>query len=106
MKSERQFTPEQKAAIIREHLEEKRSVEFLCEKYHIRPEQFLRWKKELFDNAVRFFAAQSGEEDLEEKVNRLTTQIKQRNQLIDELRQENRELKKLSATPPKKSPGR
>ncbi|MEZ4465652.1 MAG: transposase [bacterium] len=46
----RQFTPDEKAAIIREHLVEKVEVLALCEKHGIQPSLFYLWRNQLFEN--------------------------------------------------------
>jgi len=54
-KERRHFTPEQKAAIVREHFVEKVSLSDLCEKHGLQPTLFYRWQKELFENAPALF---------------------------------------------------
>jgi transposase-like protein len=48
----RYFTPEQKVAILREHLIEGKSVSDLCDKYHIHPTLFYQWQRQLFENGT------------------------------------------------------
>ena len=49
----RYFTPEQKVAILREHLIEGKSVSDLCDKYHIHPTLFYQWQREDFKEFIR-----------------------------------------------------
>jgi transposase len=49
-KSRRSFTPQQKAAILREHLVDRVAVSDLCDKHAIVPTLFYRWQKEMFEN--------------------------------------------------------
>jgi len=89
------FTAEQKVSILKEHFEKQISVADICEKYRIHPNQFYRWKKELFENAVDIFSTKRGRkkkshaQDLENK-------IKERNEVIAELLEENLKLKKFN----------
>ena len=89
------FTAEQKVSILKEHFENQISVADICEKYRIHPNQFYKWKKDLFENAVDTFSTKRGRkkksvtDDLESKIN-------ERNEIIAELLEENLKLKKLS----------
>ena len=47
-KSRRHYSPEQKVAILREHLIEQVAVSELCEKYQIHPTMFYQWQKTNF----------------------------------------------------------
>jgi len=55
-KSRRSFSPEQKAAIVREHLLEKVPVSEVCDKHGLVPTVFYRWQKELFEGAAAVLA--------------------------------------------------
>ena len=48
----RQFTPEEKVAILRRHLIEKVTVPDLGDEYHLHPTVFYRWLKQFFDNGA------------------------------------------------------
>ena len=50
-KSRRSFSPEQKAAILREHLLDRVPVSEVCDKHGLMPTVFYRWQKELFERA-------------------------------------------------------
>ena len=43
--SRKQFTAEQKVAILRRHLIEHTAVSDLCDEYHIQPSMFYRWHR-------------------------------------------------------------
>lgn len=89
------YSAEQKVAIIREQLEKNISVPDICEKYRVHPNQYYKWKKELFENASEIFAARkSGKKD--NKVEKLERLLRDRNEVIAELMQENLKLKKES----------
>ena len=48
-KSRRQFTPEEKATILRRHLVDKVAVSDLCDEYHIQPTLFYLWQRQAFE---------------------------------------------------------
>jgi transposase-like protein len=45
----RQFTPQQKVAIVREHLLEKKSVADVCDAHGLRSTMYYRWQKQFFE---------------------------------------------------------
>ena len=60
-KTRRQFTPQQKVAISREHLVERVPVSDLCDKHKLHPTLFYQWQKAFFENgAAAFESRQSG----------------------------------------------
>jgi transposase-like protein len=52
----RQFSPEQKVAILREHLIENRPVSDVCEEHQIQPTLFYQWQRTFFENGAAAFA--------------------------------------------------
>jgi transposase-like protein len=55
MSKRKQFTPEQKVAIIRRHLIEKVPISDLCDELGIHANQYYNWQKQLFENAGSAF---------------------------------------------------
>jgi transposase len=51
-KTRRQFTPQQKVAILREHLVEHVPVSDLCDKHKLHPTLFYQWQKAFFENGA------------------------------------------------------
>jgi len=92
----KRYSAENKVSILREHLEKNMSVADICDKYRIHPNQLYRWKKELFENAVAIFSTKRGRNKKETTTKELEHKIKQRNEVIAELLQENLKLKKFS----------
>ena len=92
----KRYSAENKVLILREHLEKNISIADVCEKYHIHPNQLYRWKKEFFENAVELFSTKRGRNKKETIIKELEHKIKQRNEVIAELLQENLKLKKFS----------
>ena len=53
MKRERkQYTAEEKVAILRRHFLERVPVSDLCEELNLQPTVFYRWQKEFFENGA------------------------------------------------------
>ena len=52
------FSPEQKVAILREHLVEGKAVSDLCEKHRIHPTVFYQWQRQFFENGTAAFESQ------------------------------------------------
>lgn len=64
----RKFTPQEKAAILRQHLLEGKPVSDDCDSHGLKPSLFTRWQKECFENGAAAF----------EKTDRRTAQAQQR----------------------------
>lgn len=86
-------TAEEKVSLLREHFEKQISVADICEKYRVHPNQFYKWKKELFENAVDTFSTKRGRKQKSPTVD-LEAKLKERNEIIAELLEENIKLKK------------
>ena len=54
-KSRRQLTPQQKVAILREHLIEQVPVSDLCDKHKLHPTLFYQRQKAFFENGAAAF---------------------------------------------------
>ncbi|HWH68597.1 MAG TPA: transposase [Candidatus Sulfotelmatobacter sp.] len=61
-RTRRKFTPQDKAAIVREHLVEKVPVSDLCDKHGLKPTLFYRWQKDMLENMASLFERQAGSE--------------------------------------------
>ncbi len=55
MSKRKQFTPEQKVAMVRRHLIENVPVSDLCDEFGIHATQYYGWQKQLFENAEGAF---------------------------------------------------
>jgi transposase-like protein len=97
METRRHYTPEQKVAILREHLLEKIPVSDLCDKHKIHPALFYQWQKAFFENGAAAFAGKRPRpqgSNAEAKVERLQTKLKQKDEVIAEIMAEHILLKK------------
>lgn len=94
----RHFTPQQKVAIVKEHLVEGASISDLCDRHRIQPTQFYLWQKQLFENGTAAFERKtkaSGPTLAERQVEALRAKLATKNEVIAELTEENVLLKKL-----------
>ena len=94
--SRKRYSPEQKVAILKEHLEKNISVPDICEKHRIHPNQFYKWKKELFEGAVATFSTKRSNKSEKRKISSLENKLKDRTEVIAELIEENLKLKKFN----------
>ena len=94
----RHFSPQQKLAIVKEHLVDGVPISDLCDRHHIQPAQFYLWQKQLFENGATAFERKtkaSGPSPAERQVEALRAKLATKNEVIAELMEENVLLKKL-----------
>ena len=100
----RHFSPQEKVAILRQHLLEEVPVSDLCQQHGIAVTLFYRWQKEFFENGAAAFA-QTGkrrkvvEEVKDRKIAALEGKLQQKNEVLAELMQEYVQLKKELGEP-------
>ena len=54
-KTRRHYTPQEKVAILKQHLLEGRPVSDVCDAHGLNPNVFYRWQKALFENGAAAF---------------------------------------------------
>ena len=101
MSKRKQFTPEQKVAVVRRHLVEKVPVSDLCDELGIHANQYYNWQKQLFENAAPAFARRPNKANekrrqnaCDKKIEQLEKKLRDRNEVVAELMQEHVQLKK------------
>src|ERR1700735_1850911 len=97
METRRHFTPQQKVAILREHLIEHTPVSDVCDKHQIKPTLFYQWQKAFFENGAAAFEGRrprSQESKEQEKIGRLENKLKEKDEVIAEIMAEHILLKK------------
>lgn len=101
MSKRKYLSPEEKLAIVREHLLEKVPVSDLCDRHGISPVNFYNWQKQLFENGAAAFErkANSANKKRQEtaqakKIDQLEEKLRTKNDVIAELLEEHVELKK------------
>jgi transposase len=96
--SRRRFGTERKATILKRYLVDKVPISDLCDEYGIKPNQIYTWQKILFESAEDAFersgnrGGKSSGQD--EKIARLELKLRQKNEVISELMEENLRAKK------------
>lgn len=97
-KKARQFTPEEKVAILREHLIGGEAVSDVCDKHDLRPNVFYRWQKQFFEQGGAAFQTRQSEErqvsKLKQQVEQLEKKLQVKNEVLSELMEEHLMLKK------------
>jgi len=61
-RSRRQFTTEQKVALMRRHLVDKEPVSKICEEAKLQPSLFYQWLRQAFDNLGGALAPEAADE--------------------------------------------
>jgi transposase len=95
----RQFTSEQKAAVLRRHMVDKVPVSDLCNELKIQPSLFYMWQRQLMENAAAALSgpAASGpstrEKELGKKVAQLEERVAKKDRVIAEISSEYVKLK-------------
>lgn len=95
--SRRQFSPEQKIKILREHLLDKAPISTVCEKHQLTPTQFYQWQKTFFEHGAAAFAKTSNSRatsQAEQRITRLEDKLKRKDEVIAEIMAEHIVLKK------------
>jgi transposase-like protein len=92
----RYLTPEQKIAILKAHLVDKKTVSDLCDEHGIQPSQFYRWQQEFFERGKLVFENHTEKPStaLERKVTALEEKLARKNDVLAELMEEHVALKK------------
>ena len=95
-KRRRQFSPEQKIAILRRHLLEHVPVSDLCDEYQLQPVMFYAWQKQLFEGGAAVFERRTDGPvvQLTRQVASLSEKLQSKNEVLGELLEEHLRLKK------------
>jgi transposase-like protein len=103
MGKRKRYTAEEKVKILREVLEDGKSISQVAEQYGLHPNNIFTWRKQLFEGGVQTFQIKradiSGKSE-ERKITALQEKIKQKDEVIAELAEELLGLKKKSSGRP------
>jgi transposase len=105
MTQKRKRYPDQdKVAILKLHLVEKKPLSDLCDEYGIHPTMFYRWQKQFFENGAAAFAKSEKPGKVVEgvkdrKIAALEEKLQQKNEVLAEVMQEYVQLKKELGEP-------
>lgn len=94
----KQYTPEEKVAILRRHLVDKEAVSDLCEEYGLQPTVFYRWQKAFFENGAQAFqrAGDRQTAKLKGRIAELEEKLAKKNEVLGEVMEEMVALKKTN----------
>jgi len=105
-RTRRKFSAEDKAAILRQHLVDKKPVSDVCDEYGIQPSVFYGWQRQLMENIASALEGGSGrgqrngrEEKLTRKVDALEAKLAKKDNVIAEVTEEFVRLKKSLGEP-------
>lgn len=95
----RNFTNDQKAALLKRHLVDGVPVSELCEKEGLQPSLFYRWQRVLFEKAGAVLEAPSAsasnrEKELEARIAQLEAKLARKDAVIADISEEHLKLKK------------
>jgi len=95
-KLRKNYTAEEKVAILKRHLVEKVPVSDLCDELGLNPNVFYNWQKLFFENGAAALtpARKSKADRRDRKIEQLETKLTQKNEVLAELMQEHVQLKK------------
>ena len=100
----RHFAPEQKVALLRLHLLEKKPISDICEEHNLSVNLFYLWQKQFFENGPAAFAnhgkRRKAEQDgKDKKIAALEDKLQRKNEVLSELMEEHVQLKKELGEP-------
>ncbi len=102
----RKFSSEEKAAILRQHLVDKKVVSDVCEEYGIQPSVFYNWQRQLMENiaaaldgGTRRRQSNGREEKLARENELLQAKLVKKDNVIAEVSEEFVRLKKELGEP-------
>jgi transposase len=97
-KPRKQYSPQEKVAILREHLLEGRPVSEVCQRHQLQPTVFYGWQKTFFENGAAAFERKNkrAEEGKDRQIAALQTKLASKNEVIAELMEENVRSKKAN----------
>ena len=97
-RTRRNFTPEQKVNILREHLIEHVPVSDVCDKHQIQPTLFYQWQKTFFEKGSAAFESRLSSSRVaghrERRLLALENKLTMRTEALAELMEEHVRLKK------------
>ena len=94
-KNRKNYTGEEKVAILRRHLVDHVPISDLCDEYKLHPTVFYRWQKQFFDNgAAAFDNDRKGDSARLDKMAALEKKLALKNEVLSELMEEHIKLKK------------
>ena len=103
-KTRRHFSPQEKVAILRQHLLEKVPVSDLCDKHGIAVNLFYNWQKQFFENGHAAFTnsgkrRKADTDGKDRTIAALQEKLQRKHEVLSELMEEHVQLKKALGEP-------
>ena len=97
-KPRKQYLPQEKLAILRQHLLEGKPVSEVCDQHGLQPTVFYGWQKQFFENGGTAFERKNrrAEEAKDRRIAALEEKLAKKNEVIAELMEENVRSKKAN----------
>jgi transposase len=100
----RHFSPEQKVALLRLHLLEKKPISDICQEHDLSVTLFYLWQKQFFENGTAAFdnsgkRRKAGQDAKDIKIAALQDKLQRKNEVLSELMEEHVQLKKELGEP-------
>ena len=100
----RHFSPEQKVALLRLHLLEKKPISDICQEHNLSVNLFYLWQKQFFENGSAAFEntgkhRKAAQDARDRKIAALEDKLQRKNEVLAELMEEHVQLKKELGEP-------
>jgi transposase-like protein len=97
-KPRKSYSPQEKVAILREHLVEGKPISEVCQRHEVQPTVFYAWQKTFFENGAAAFERKNrrAEEAKDRQIAALQEKLATKNEVIAELMEENVRSKKAN----------
>ena len=100
----RHFTPEQKVALLRLHLLEKKPISDICQEHNLPVSRFYDWQKQLFENGTAAVDnsgkhRKTDQDAKDRKIAALEDKLRRKHEVLSELMEEHVQLKKELGEP-------
>ena len=101
LKPRKRYTAQEKVALLRLHLLEKKAVSDICREHELQPTVFYRWQQEFFEHGAAAFQRDNGVEQrkAKERIAFLESKIQRKDEVLAELMEEHVALKKTLGGP-------
>jgi transposase-like protein len=99
-RTHRRYTPEQKAALVRQHVVDKKPVSEICSAAQLQPSMFYKWERDLLEAAPSVFAGhRAPSREQEAKIAALERKLARKDAIIAEVSEEYVKLEKALGEP-------
>jgi transposase len=89
-KQSQSYAPDEKVAIIRQHLLDRVAISELCDAQGLHPTLYYRWQKEFFEGGAAAFAKEAGRQvsQLKQRLAAAEEQLTRKNEVLAEVMEE------------------